>query len=479
MKLKLEPMREQNLTSRKVLIALDKGIKEYTAVIDGFERSWQEYVPSSYDPEKKYPILFTLHGIGGHDTNQKFAWALVAEREGFIVIYPQSVSNKISWNAFGRWSDQKEYPNEIVYLDTLYDMMMKKYSVDPERVYIHGQSLGDMMTTNYLLEHADKFAAACPSAGPMAASILYNEDGSEKDPVTSTLPITRMHGTLDSIVFAPKEDLEQMDSDTMLKLKLETQVLPSLEIWKHKNQCSQYPKLSVRGRYNTVHYLSDCDCDTWFFAVEGGEHNPSPEYADHLWSYFLSGYRRINGHTVKSEPNKAFIEDQGAVALADGSDTAYVNNQPVKMSGKAHFLSGRLFPKGNMYVPADFVDQAFGSKTLFSDEGMTAEFSLNGKKLQVAAGVRAAVLDEHIEFMPLCLDIDGVLYVPLGKIAEYLLGMKTLNHSGAAYITHSEGVLTYDLAYVIKQLLGASEQMEPREWYEADMRTRKDLVSNI
>lgn len=354
MKLILEPMREQDLTSRKVLIALDQGIKEYTAEIDGFARSWQEYVPSYYDAEKKWPVVFTLHGIGGHDTNQKFAWPLVAEREGFIVIYPQSVSNQISWNAFGRWSDQKEYPNEIVYLDTLYDMIMKKYNIDPERIYIHGQSLGDMMTTNYLLEHADKFTAACPSAGPMAASILFNEDGSEKTKVISSLPITRMHGTLDTIVFAPKEDLEQMDHDTLSELKIETQVLPGIEIWKNINQCQKYPKLSINGIYNTVHYQSDCDCDTWFFAVEGGEHNPSPEYADYIWSNFLSGYCRVNGKIKKCEPKKKFVEDENAVALADNSSDAYVNNVPVKMSGKAHFLTGRYFPKGNMYVPSRF-----------------------------------------------------------------------------------------------------------------------------
>lgn len=129
--------------------------------------------------------------------------------------------------------------------------------------------------------------------------------------------------------------------------------------------------------------------------------------------------------------------------------------------------------------PADFIKEAFHAEMTVSDDGMSVEYSLKGKKLQVAAGIRAAVLDESIKFMPLCLDMEGTLYVPIGKIAEYLLGMNTLNQSGATYITNSQGILTYDLAYYIRMILGTTDCTEPKDWVAIDKKIRKDLESRI
>ena len=52
----------------------------YTAIVDGWERAWEVYIPKAYTGEKKVPAIFCVHGAGGFST-AKTAWPLIAERE--------------------------------------------------------------------------------------------------------------------------------------------------------------------------------------------------------------------------------------------------------------------------------------------------------------------------------------------------------------------------------------------------------------
>lgn len=455
MKIKLKPMPDQDMETRRVLIALADGITPQSAEIDGYTRTWQEFVPSCYDGTSALPLVVTLHGGGGWDTNQKFAWPLVGERDGFFVLYPQSLDEKSSWNFFNRRPDG---PDEVRYIDALIDRFCEKYKVDTTRIYLHGQSLGDITSTWYLLHRSDRFAAACPASGPCSADYLIGEDGALLRTPPAALPVVRTHGSLDNGLFGvPAEQAEGLEGDELYRAKMELNQLPGMELWLRTNGCSRAPKLSLRGIYNAVHF--EGGEDFWYYSVENGEHNPSPDYADNLWSYFLSAYSRVDGKVVKGAPKRVFEEDRGAIALSDGSALAYVDNRPVKMSGPALMRSGTLFPKGYMYVPADFAAEALGAKISYTHGGLSAEFELGGHKLQCAAGVRACVLDEGIRCMPLCLNVDRRLYVPLGEVAAYLCGMNCYDRAGATYITHSEGVLTYDMAYIINRILGQGGQL--------------------
>lgn len=478
MNLKLQPMPHQDMDTPRVLIALEQDILPYSAEIDGFTRTWQEFVPPSYDPAVPTPVVFTMHGAGGWDTNQKFAWALVARREGFIVVYPQSISNKVLWNCFGISDGKPGYPNELNYLDALFGIICGKYNVDRSRVYIHGQSMGDMMTTDYLMEHSELFAAACPSAGPTTPSFMYRADGSQRRIPPAGLPITRMHGTLDHLVFGMDRGASaKMTGEELCVNKMEAGVLPALQPWLDRNGCTDTPKISVRGIYNAVNYGGKDGCDTWFFTIEGGEHNPAPEYADLLWTYFLSGYRRVDGKIERCPNAPRWTEDSGAVAVTAGTDMAYVDNRLVKMSAPAQFCKGRLFPDGHVYVPADFIPQALGAELTLEDGGMSAEYTLGGRRLQCAAGVRACVLNDAIRFLPICLNIDGKLFVPIGEIARLLTGKRTLKRFGVEYITDSKGVLSYDVAYLIRQLLGADKKTGPLDWLEVEKKLTGRLMN--
>jgi len=131
-----------------------------------------EYKPANYDNTIKYPLIIFLHGIGerGNGTTQlNFVLAQGIPRyinEGetmtftnngitktFLVLSPQLASNFGSWQNF--------------YIDAMLDWATHNLSVDPNRIYLTGLSLGGGGTWKYVMssQNAQKFAAIAPVCG--------------------------------------------------------------------------------------------------------------------------------------------------------------------------------------------------------------------------------------------------------------------------------------------------------------------------
>lgn len=73
-------------------------LKEYREVLaDGVEDIWYEYVPEGYDPSKKTPLVVSMHGglMTGWGQAVYTSWTLVADREGFIVVFPNAASKRM------------------------------------------------------------------------------------------------------------------------------------------------------------------------------------------------------------------------------------------------------------------------------------------------------------------------------------------------------------------------------------------------
>ena len=66
-------------------------------IVPGMENVWYEYVPNSYDPEKKTPLVVSMHGglMTGWGQAVYTSWTLVADREGFIVVFPNAASKRM------------------------------------------------------------------------------------------------------------------------------------------------------------------------------------------------------------------------------------------------------------------------------------------------------------------------------------------------------------------------------------------------
>ena len=71
-------------------------LKECHGVIaDNIEDEWYEYVPESYDPSKKTPLVLSMHGglMTGWGQAIYTSWTMAADRDGFILVFPNASEN--------------------------------------------------------------------------------------------------------------------------------------------------------------------------------------------------------------------------------------------------------------------------------------------------------------------------------------------------------------------------------------------------
>ncbi len=128
----------------------------------GCGQTWYEYIPPQLrGTEEKVPLLFYFHGGGcvplyGAEQSD---WHEVADRENFIVVYPEASQNNM-WNA---WDDRENlrYSDREFFL-ALIEHMKQVHPIDETRIYVSGFSMGGMMSSAMACTLPDVVAAAAP-----------------------------------------------------------------------------------------------------------------------------------------------------------------------------------------------------------------------------------------------------------------------------------------------------------------------------
>ena len=156
---------------------------------------YQLYLPAEYgkDTGKKWPLIMFLHGSGesGSDVNKVKTHGppkLIAQNadspvKQFIVVSPQCPAARQGWNVFS--------------LNALLDDVLAKYSVDQDRVYLTGLSMGGFGTWEWASRNSDRFAAIAPMCGGGNPANVRR---------LATLPIWVFHGDADPTVPVKNSD---------------------------------------------------------------------------------------------------------------------------------------------------------------------------------------------------------------------------------------------------------------------------------
>ncbi len=158
-----------------------RGKIEYTSMpseILGVDREFAIYFPKSYEtnPEKKYPVLYLLHGGGDTHTAWPEKGGLVAaanqiidskESTEMIIVCPEA--GKIHMNYF----NDPEWRYEDYFFQELIPYVESNYRAIPDKKYraIAGLSMGGGGTLVYAQHHPELFAAAFAMS-----SYLYRMD---------------------------------------------------------------------------------------------------------------------------------------------------------------------------------------------------------------------------------------------------------------------------------------------------------------
>jgi enterochelin esterase-like enzyme len=186
---------------------------EYDSTVTGTRRKANVYLPPGYTTERKYPVLYLLHGVGGDENEWLHVVSpnvildnLIADGKAvpMIVVLPngralpddRAIGNPYTPEKFAGFA---KFEGDL--LDCLIPAIQAKYSTltDREHRALAGLSMGGGQTLNFGPAHLDTFAwlgafSPAPNTKPPAAvvpdlaatreklKLLYLSAGS-KDPL--------------------------------------------------------------------------------------------------------------------------------------------------------------------------------------------------------------------------------------------------------------------------------------------------------
>ncbi|MDX2034749.1 MAG: prolyl oligopeptidase family serine peptidase [Blastocatellia bacterium] len=131
----------------------------YRSKVDDTLQPYRFFVPSNYDAAKKWPLVIALHGMGGDENSFFMAYdngviRRIAESRGYIVACPKGRQPTSMYMG----------PAETDVMDVLAEVK-REFSIDEDRVYLTGHSMGGYGTWSVAANHPAEFAALAPFAG--------------------------------------------------------------------------------------------------------------------------------------------------------------------------------------------------------------------------------------------------------------------------------------------------------------------------
>ncbi len=444
-----------------------KRLKEYSAVVDGETAStWYEYIPSSYDGTSKVPLVVSLHGglMTGWGQAIYSSWTLVAEREGFIVLFPNASERRVwmvecekkTLELFGKPNPEGFYlhtppqdPGEnrdMKVIRKLIAHMGQKCSIDEHRIFIHGMSMGDIMASQLARHYGSLFAGAAGSAGLTWPEVIWDANG---EPINGSGPLAVWQARMehDSVPLHDNETGQFVERNR--------------EYWKRVNGCLELPEIRIEGENNFAFYKGK-HADYVYHEIKNRDHGQTFDDAELVWDYLFSGVRRDDsGKPSGSEQHMERRGDEWAIALASGSDKAYVHNRLMSIGGsvfkhqklKYHGLNGDSIVRGDYFMtPVSFVASLLEGTVHVSQEGRSAEIRLaGGGSFQFAQGSIGCVAGNRVEAM-FCEAVyrDGELYIPIEWIFQRHYNRHVSSCGDVLYLTDHYAQLSHYMAELIR-----------------------------
>lgn len=166
-----------------------------TTRVGSVDMRYRLFKPRNYDPSKKYPVVVCLHGVGerGFDSRRQVdledlahPWIedTVQAKVPHFVMLPQCPTDS-TWGGMGGPSGVGSTGQGIL---NILESMKREFSVDTNRFYIAGLSMGGAGTYNLLRGKPGYFAAAAPCAAGGTVSAVND---------IAKTPIWHHHGSND------------------------------------------------------------------------------------------------------------------------------------------------------------------------------------------------------------------------------------------------------------------------------------------
>jgi len=232
----------------------------------GEARSYELYVPPSYDGTTPLPLVLNFHGFTSSGLLQQEGTKMdeLASREGFLVAYPNGLDN--SWNGGVCCGVSAETNvDDVGFTRAVIEDLGERGCIDTARVYATGMSNGGFLSHRLACEAADVIAAAAP-----VAAVLGIEE-SACNP-SRPIPIMQLNGTADPLVAYEGGGLSDSPS-----------AQESIDGWIARDGCTGEPEVSYENGAATCETVGECDGEVsvTLCSIEGAGHcwpgQPCPE----------------------------------------------------------------------------------------------------------------------------------------------------------------------------------------------------------
>lgn len=311
----------------------EPGSHDYAIAVNGLERTYVVHVPAAYKPQTPLPVVIMLHGGGGtaKAASWETGWAEKAEKEGFLVLFPNAMAreperpssfagNPQLWNdGSDRFYPGRKAPDDVGFIAAMLDDLSVRFAVDERRIFVTGFSNGASMSFRVGSELSDRIAAIAPVAGA-----LWFDPPALRDPVsmcyiTGTAdPLNRIEGGV------PKLATGVGDS---VRAKPKPPVRDSILKWAKALGCPPpTASLSYANGVRTEHF-SPClsAAEVVYIAVDGlghtwaGGRSLLPEAmvgmtsnkigaTDLIWEFFRKHARPLGGENALQQETPADMD---------------------------------------------------------------------------------------------------------------------------------------------------------------------------
>ena len=251
--------------------SVQSGISSRRLISGALERCYLIYSPNNNENSQRLPVVFALHGFAGNGNGLRSiaVWESVAEKEKFIVVYPDGSSFPLRWN-IGPIANIPTV-DDLQFIRDVINQLSGIAPIDRERIYVTGFSNGGQMTHRIACNLADQVAAVGIVDGFDPGML---EECSPSRPV----PIMAFFGTANPLagVRYPKWFQKMINvtiDDTEPPLPINA-IDKWLETWAKRNKCNlNYVSIPAIGNSRSIRY-EEClhDAEVVLYSVEGQGH---------------------------------------------------------------------------------------------------------------------------------------------------------------------------------------------------------------
>ncbi len=151
---------------------MEEGDRNHVYEGDAGSLRYQVHLPPQHDGTTQLPVVMAIHGCGmsGYGWNSMKAttqFNTLADREGFIAVYP---TQRLFRSLFNCWNsadprEQHRHSGEPALLAGIAREVIAEYNADPDRVHVAGASSGAGAAVILAATFPDIFATATSVAG--------------------------------------------------------------------------------------------------------------------------------------------------------------------------------------------------------------------------------------------------------------------------------------------------------------------------